>query len=217
MKRLSQIGSKAYSGAKMGDHMHKFYRRSRTSIVIAALAVLAGCSAVGVNGVSIEDKSIGSENTPQLVVTQPEGVEVTAVTLQPTFNANDTPDVAIARASDQPKAVEVATTAQKPATIALLNTASYQRDSGKLRAAQTSLERALRISPKDPEVYYSLGEIHRRLGEYIQAEQMVLKGIAVASGQSKKLKRFWGALAKIRAESGDKNGAKIALRKSQSY
>ncbi|MGB1239664.1 MAG: tetratricopeptide repeat protein, partial [Pseudomonadales bacterium] len=117
----------------------------------------------------------------------------------------------------QQKAPEIAQTTSKPATVALLNTAKYQRDSGKMRAAQSSLERALRISPKDPEVYYSLAEVHRRLGEFVQAEQVALKGVEVAAGQSPKLKRLWTLVAKVRAEAGDSAGAKKALQKSTSY
>ncbi|GEM_PF-3305074 len=185
----------------------------------AMLFVLAGCSAYGVNNVAIEDRSIpGSANTPSRVIEQSAEVEVMAFDVRPSFKTTTNPSaIQNTEASSQEKAQEVATKAQMPAAVALLNTAEYQSNNGRLNAAQASLERALRISPKDPEVYRSLGEVHRRLGEYVQAEQMLLKGIAVAAGQSSKLRALWSALAKVRSESGDALGANKAFQKSQSY
>ncbi|MEH6443438.1 MAG: tetratricopeptide repeat protein [Oceanospirillaceae bacterium] len=216
--------------------MNKFFRLSRLVITAFTLLVLAGCSVSGVNTVSIEDRSItGSSNGgAKSVIEQSDNVEVTALGTKPNFKAFNTQviDEGISESSNvresasgtvnakinqQSKAPEIAVSVQKPATVALLNTANYQTNNGSLRAAQSSLERALRISPKDPEVYQSLGEVHRRLGEYVQAEQITLKGIALAAGQSNKLRRLWSALAKIRSEAGDSAGANEAFQKSQSY
>ena len=193
----------------------KTYRIGQLASVSLALLVLAGCSVSGVNTVSVEDRSINGASS---VKTQDSNAQVTALNVRPSFKASDNVNDQLEKPLDeQLKAPEVAVTKQSPATVALLNTANYQTSNGSLRAAQSSLERALRISPKDPEVYQSLGEVHRRLGEYVQAEQMTLKGIALASGQSSKLRRLWSALAKIRSESGDAAGANIAFKKSQSY
>jgi tetratricopeptide (TPR) repeat protein len=193
----------------------KTYRIGQLASVSLALLVLAGCSVSGVNTVSVEDRSINGASS---VKTQDSNAQVTALNVRPSFKASDNVNDQLEKPLDeQLKAPEVAVTEQSPATVALLNTANYQTSNGSLRAAQSSLERALRISPKDPEVYQSLGEVHRRLGEYVQAEQMTLKGIALASGQSSKLRRLWSALAKIRSESGDAAGANIAFKKSQSY
>lgn len=200
--------------------MGRIYRTSRLLAAISALLVLAGCSVSGVNSVAIEDRSIKGNgiNKPSAVINQSEQVEVTAMDVRPSFKASANVEEAInTEVSSQSKAPEVAQSVQKPATVALLNTASYQTNNGRLRAAQSSLERALRISPKDPEVYLSLGEVHRRLGEFVQSEQITLKGIAVASGQSVKLRKLWTALAKIRSEAGDTVGANKAFQKSQSY
>lgn len=200
--------------------MNDIYRISRITGAAIALLILAGCSASGVNTVAIEDKSISGNkaNKPTTVIEQSSEVEVTALNIKPNFKASTNQSTVIdTEVTSQAKAPEVAETAQKPATVALLNTANYQTNSGRLRAAQSSLERALRISPKDPEVYVSLGEVHRQLGEFVQAEQVTLKGIAVAAGQSAKLRRLWTALAKIRSEAGDTVGANKAFHKSQSY
>jgi tetratricopeptide (TPR) repeat protein len=198
--------------------MTNFYPVAKLVAMAVVVLLITGCSVTGVNKVAIEDRSINGQVTSQSASRQAAEVEVTALNLKPSFKAsNNSGEVINSDVSRQSKAPEVASKVQKPATVALLNTAKYQTNSGSLRSAQSSLERALRISPNDPEVYLSLAEVHRRLGEYIQAEQMTLKGIAVAAGQSKKLRSLWSALAKIRSESGDAEGANEAFQKSQSY
>lgn len=198
--------------------MRCIYTPVRLVGTLALMLLITACSTSGVNNVTIEDRSINGRVNNQSVLRQAAEVEVTALNVKPSFRAsNNSAEVANSQVSRQTKAPEIDSQVQKPATIALLNTAKYQTNSGSLRSAQSSLERALRISPNDPEVYLSLAEVHRRLGEYIQAEQMTLKGIAVAAGQSKKLRSLWSALAKIRSEAGDTAGANEAFQKSQSY
>ncbi len=199
--------------------MIKVYSTGKLTAMSLCLVLLAGCSVMGGGNVAIEDRSInGQGNNTQWGSQSSSEVEVTALNVRPKFKASNTSGEALnSEVSRQTKAAEVATKAQNPATIALISTAHEQARSGSLRSAQSSLERALRIAPKDPEVYLSLGEVHRQLGEYIQAEQMVLKGIAVAAGQSRKLRSLWSALAKIRSEAGDSAGANQAFQKSQSY
>ncbi|MCJ8297348.1 MAG: tetratricopeptide repeat protein [Pseudomonadales bacterium] len=198
--------------------MRSVFRNSRLTAVVA-LTVLSGCSVSGLQSVKVEDRSLEADNKiTRSVGGQQSTAEVTALKIRPKFKASNSSGANLnTQASTQTKAPEVTASVQNQATIALLNTAKYQTTSGKLRAAQSSLERALRISPKDPEVYQSLGEVHRQLGEFAQAEQFVLKGIAVAAGQSSKLRRLWSALAKIRSQAGDTVGANQAFQKSQSY
>lgn len=191
------------------------------SMAIAALA-LTGCTVSSVSSVAIEDRSITQGAGSGPVLEERSDVQVSALNVRPSFKATDNANQSIQsrpkQAVDlQSKAPEIVGVKQSPAAIALLNTAKSQSRSGSLRAAQSSLERALRISPSDSQVYQSLGEVHRLLGEYVQAEQMTLKGISLASGQSSKLRRLWSALAKIRSESGDSSGANAAFKKSQSY
>jgi len=199
--------------------MSRVFRLKKMLAASTILFVLAGCSVSGVNNVAIEDRTIpGNANTPSRVIEQSTDVEVMALDVRPSFKTTTNPSAVLnTEASAQKKAQEVATTVQIPATVALINTAEYQSNNGRLNAAQSSLERALRISPKDPQVYRSLGEVHRRLGAFVQAEQMLLKGIAVAAGQSSQLRKLWSALAKVRSESGDAAGANKAFQKSQSY
>lgn len=106
---------------------------------------------------------------------------------------------------------------QSPAVIALLSDAEQSRNAGDYRAAQGSLQRAQRIAPRDPEVYYSLALTHMELEDYDLAEQVALKGVSVAQGNAYQLRRLWQLLAKIRLRAGDPAGSRQAEQKAASY
>lgn len=96
------------------------------------------------------------------------------------------------------------------AVVALLDSAQQETAQGDLRAAQTRLERAQRIAPREPEVYLQLADIKRQLGQFMDAEQVALRGVDVASGQSNQLRRLWALISQIRTEAGDLAGANDA-------
>lgn len=106
---------------------------------------------------------------------------------------------------------------QSPAVVALLESARSDSRGGNLRLAQSRLERALRIAPRDPEVYIQLADVQRRQGQFLQAEQVALKGVSVASGQPRTLKRLWLLVADIRQEGGNTQGAQEARQKASAY
>lgn len=99
---------------------------------------------------------------------------------------------------------------QNPAVIALLGTADAAQQEGDFESAQTALQRAQRIAPQDPDVYYRLAVTHRSLEDYRLAEQVALKGVSIVQGQSNQLRRFWLLIADIRMQSGDISAAEKA-------
>jgi tetratricopeptide (TPR) repeat protein len=101
-----------------------------------------------------------------------------------------------------------------PAVIALLQGALEQQKQGEYSAAQSSLERAQRIAPRDPHVYMRLADLRRQQGQYLQAEQFALKGLTLARGQSAMERKFWILIADIRSEGGDHSGAAVARDKA---
>jgi tetratricopeptide (TPR) repeat protein len=110
-----------------------------------------------------------------------------------------------------------AQTQQSPAVLALLDDAEQARASGDYRAAQGSLQRAQRIAPRDPAVYYSLAQTHMEQEDYNLAEQVALKGVSVAQGNPYQSQRLWQLLAKIRLRTGDPEGSRAAAEKAASF
>jgi hypothetical protein len=107
--------------------------------------------------------------------------------------------------------------AQNPAVVALIDSAQAQQSKGDLNGAQSSLQRAQRISPRDPEVYYELAKIHRDLGDLGLAEQVALKGVSVVEGQASQSKQFWSLIAEIRDLAGNKRGSEQARALANKY
>ncbi len=91
--------------------------------------------------------------------------------------------------------------------VALLADAQQAANRGDLASAETQVERALRIAPRDPQVYLHLASIKRRQLNYLQAEQVALRGVAVSAGLPDYQRLMWKELAKIREMNGDAAGA----------
>ncbi|SFG93717.1 tetratricopeptide repeat protein [Neptunomonas qingdaonensis] len=190
-------------------------------IALSALVTLSGCSTQGIYNTPIEDRSTTRSQQESNGIATPvditTGVTVTPVAPTPVFRTQRG-DTALGPSTSVPVAPKVVLQSQpNSAVVALLETARQQTNSGELRSAQTSLQRAQRISPKDPEVYYSLADTHRRLGEFLQAEQVALKGVAIAQGQNSKLRRLWQLIASIRTDAGDLEGADKASGVARRY
>lgn len=70
--------------------------------------------------------------------------------------------------------------AENSAVIALLKTAGQQKQAADYVSAAASLERAIRISPRDPVLYYQLAEVRYLQRNFQQAEQLCRKAISLA-------------------------------------
>jgi len=84
------------------------------------------------------------------------------------------------------------------AVIALLGSAEKQRQSGDYMRAAGTLERAIRISPRDPELYYQLAQVRYLQGNYHQTEQLCRKAISLAAGNKEVLAKSRTLMDKVR-------------------
>lgn len=106
---------------------------------------------------------------------------------------------------------------QNDAVIALLSAAEQSQQEGDYQSAQNTLQRAQRIAPRDPEVYYRLAESHRDLEDYKLAEHVALKGVSIVQGQQQQLRRFWLLIAQINMLAGNDEAAKKAQQTADRY
>ena len=91
--------------------------------------------------------------------------------------------------------------------LALLTTAQQQQGGGDLNGASSSLERAQRIAPREPQVLYRLAEVRLAQGDAAQAEQLARRGLTYASGRPSLQTGLWGLIAQARERQGDPAGA----------
>ena len=105
---------------------------------------------------------------------------------------------------------------QPPAVVALLDTAEHQANEGDLEAAAASLERAIRIDPRNPALWYHLATVRLSQGDAESAEQLAVKSNSLSIGNSVQQARNWNLIARARRSLDDTAGAQAAERKARS-
>lgn len=99
--------------------------------------------------------------------------------------------------------------------LALLTTAQQQQGGGDLNGASSSLERAQRIAPREPQVLYRLAEVRLAQGDAAQAEQFARRGLSYANGRPALQASLWGLIAQARERQGDPAGAAQARERAR--
>lgn len=99
--------------------------------------------------------------------------------------------------------------------LSLLTTAQQQQSSGDLNGASSSLERAQRVAPREPQVLYRLAQVRLAQGDAAQAEQLARRGLTYANGRPSLQASLWGLIAQSREKQGDPAGAALARQKAK--
>nr|WP_263264525.1 tetratricopeptide repeat protein [Pseudomonas sp. RIT-PI-S] len=94
--------------------------------------------------------------------------------------------------------------------LALLTTAQQQQGGGDLNGASSSLERAQRIAPREPQVLFRLAQVRLAQGDAAQAEQFARRALSYANGRPDLQTRLWETIAQAREKQGDAAGAALA-------
>ena len=96
------------------------------------------------------------------------------------------------------------------AVAALLSSASESVSAGQLDKAAASLERALRIEPRNAGIWHDLAQIRLHQRQYQQAESLATKSNSLASGNRSLQARNWTVIGAARRAAGDGAGADAA-------
>ena len=187
-------------------------KQSKGVVASLFLLTLVGCTNTGGFIPPVEDRSgTNAENNNEIV----QSVEpaATGVVVKPTIIRQSRTEVPV----PAPVPTRATLKAQSPAVIALLQTANQQKNQGAVQAAQSSLERAQRIAPRDPEIYYQLADLKRLSGQWLQAEQLALKGTNLAVGDAITLRRLWLLIADIRESAGQIQSSQKARQQALRY
>jgi len=118
------------------------------------------------------------------------------------------------QAADEPDSPPAPAT-QPTAIVALLDHAERQANDGKLDAAAATLERALRIDPRNPVLWHHMATVRLAQAEAAQAEQLAMKSNSLAPGNYALQARNWQLIAQARRVRGDQPGAIAADRQAR--
>jgi predicted Zn-dependent protease len=104
-----------------------------------------------------------------------------------------------------------------PAVLALVNEAEIDRNAGRLDAAAATLERAIRIQPRNPRLWKQLAELRLEQHQPGLAEDLAKKSNLLAAGNPSLLQENWLLIAKARRLKGDEKGALAAESKASRF
>lgn len=99
--------------------------------------------------------------------------------------------------------------------LALLTAAQQQQTNGDFNGASSSLERAQRIAPREPQVLYRLAEVRLAQGDAAQAEQLAQRGLSYSNGRPTLQAGLWELIARARTQQGNTSGAQEAQRRAR--
>jgi Tfp pilus assembly protein PilF len=97
------------------------------------------------------------------------------------------------------------------AVAGLMESARSEAASGNLASAAASLERAIRIEPRNPRLWHELGRVRLKQGQYAQAESVAARSNSWAGDDRALRAENWRLIAESRRARGDEEGAKAAL------
>jgi len=101
-----------------------------------------------------------------------------------------------------------------PAVGALVVAANQNSKSGNIESATTTIERAIRIEPRNATLYYKLALLRLKQSKPRLAEDLAKKSALLASGDTRLKKHSWLLIAKAREMQKNYQGAKEARAKA---
>lgn len=99
-------------------------------------------------------------------------------------------------------------------TATLLASADKAIQAGKLDKAEMHLERALRLSPRDAQLWQAMARVRFEQGNYGQAVQFCLKSNSLAGTNATIVRQNWLLMEKAYLKTGEKEKAAQARQKA---
>ncbi|QLF95012.1 tetratricopeptide repeat protein [Pseudomonas sp. ABC1] len=99
--------------------------------------------------------------------------------------------------------------------LALLTTAQQLQNNGDFNGAASSLERAQRIAPREPQVLYRLAQVRLERGDAVQSEQLARRALSYAGDRPALQASLWELIAQSRQRQGDAAGAAQARERAK--
>ncbi|MCP3867873.1 MAG: hypothetical protein GY703_07220 [Gammaproteobacteria bacterium] len=101
--------------------------------------------------------------------------------------------------------------------IALMDVAARQEKQNDLAAAVSSVERALRIEPRNAFLWSRLADLRLKQKQFPLAIQLASKSNSLAAGDASLVSKNWALTAKAQRGAGNTSAAEAAERKARNY
>lgn len=188
--------------------------------IVATLAILviaAGLSACAGNQASVGGGAPVTEAGTAATAAAPSVAEVEVYALEsievgPVTGA---PGGEVPAPPQTPVVTAMASSSAGPAVQGLLQDASRQVQAGRLVEAVAIIERALRIEPRNGQLWSLLARIRVRQEQYALAESLALKSNTLAAGDRPLRHGNWLLIANARTLTGDHMGARQAMEQAR--
>jgi len=103
------------------------------------------------------------------------------------------------------------------AVAGLMESARADVAAGKLSTAAASIERALRIEPRNPRLWQELARVRLQQTQFVQAENMAARSNSYAAGDNALRAENWRLIAQAREARGDADGARSARESAEQF
>ena len=178
----------------------------RLGLSLACLALMAGCTQAPVSRPPVVDASWRA-NEDDRVRNRRESFRCQLPDIQREKGERNevTPIDPVAKIEpiDQPKAANEI----PPAVLSLLEQADELRSAGDFAGASARLERAQRIAPTEPEVYFQLSSLRLEQGSLEDAVSIATQGVDLAGGDQAMKRDLYTVIARSKDALGDAAGA----------
>ena len=179
-------------------------------LVLGVALWLAGCASVPAPAAaSLPAATAPTTTRPVPAEVAPAPTATSAPVAMPALSSADA--LPAAPAPEEAAAVPpLPPASQNRAVLALLARAHQDASLGRREAAGAGLERALRIEPRNPWLWYELARLRLAQGQYGQASALAQKSNSL-SGQQRPLQALnWRLISDARTAQGDAAGASQA-------
>ncbi len=168
---------------------------NRLFFVAAWLLLLAGCASVPTQPPA---KTTPQEAIPQVTIPQ-QAMPQAAPQVAPQAAIEPVPKQAMSG---------------NPAVVALLDRAQLDTAAGRSEAAGASLERGLRIEPRNAWLWQELAQLRLSQGQYAQAISLAQKSMSFAAQERRLLALDWRVIANARVAQGNQAEAEQAFQRA---
>jgi Flp pilus assembly protein TadD len=98
----------------------------------------------------------------------------------------------------------------RKAVASLMDQARTEASAGRLGNAAASMERAIRLEPKNARLWQELARVRLNQRDYVQAEHVAMKANTLTRGDYAVRAENWNIIAQSREARGDMTGARSA-------